>query len=72
MKPSNKSPDMEKFLENIFGRTTAIRSNKCIPAPVGCGKPIQGFRDDMSEHEYTISGLCQNCQDTVFTKPVGD
>jgi hypothetical protein len=72
MIPSNKHPNMEKFLEDVFGRTTAITSNKCIPPPVGCGKPIGGFKDDISRHEYEISGLCQDCQDTVFTTPVGD
>ena len=24
------------------------------------------FRDDLSRKEYSISGLCQNCQDEVF------
>lgn len=72
MEPSKKSPEMAKFLEEAFSRTTAITSNKCIPAPVGCGKEINGFKDDMSRHEYTISGLCQECQDSVFTTPVGD
>jgi len=70
--PSKKSPEMAKFLEDVFGRTTAIMSNKCIQPPVGCGKEIKSFRDDLSRYEYTISGLCQECQDTVFTKPVGD
>jgi len=31
-----------------------------------CGKPITGFRDVLSEKEYRISGLCQECQDGVF------
>jgi hypothetical protein len=64
--PSDKSPAIEGFLEANFGRTTAIESNRCIPHPVGCGKPIEGFRDERSVREYTISGLCQRCQDEVF------
>jgi hypothetical protein len=24
------------------------------------------FRDELSEKEYTISGLCQTCQDEIF------
>jgi uncharacterized CHY-type Zn-finger protein len=33
---------------------------------VACRKQITGFRDTLSEKEYTISGLCQECQDEVF------
>ena len=31
-----------------------------------CGKKITSFRDARSEKEYTISGMCQDCQDSVF------
>ena len=31
-----------------------------------CKKPIAGFRDELSEKEYRISGMCQECQDSVF------
>lgn len=34
-----------------------------------CGKrvyPDEEFRDSLSEREYRISGLCQDCQDMVF------
>src|SRR6266487_1160403 len=83
--PSPKSPEMEAFLENAYGRTTAIESARCIPAPMGCGKPLLetnyaqlpeavmadgvtkvAFRDELSSREYSISGLCQDCQDSVF------
>ena len=64
--PSKKAPALESFLEGTFGRTTAITTNVCIPAPVGCGKPVEGFRDAISKREYEISGLCQNCQDEIF------
>lgn len=66
MEPSNKSPKLTDFLEQLSGRTTAITTNHCIPAPLGCGKPIIGFRDSISMKEYTISGFCQECQDKVF------
>jgi hypothetical protein len=35
---------------------------------LGCGRLIQDveFRDEVSEREYRISGLCQDCQDFVF------
>lgn len=66
MEPSEKSPQWGKFLEENFGRTTAITGGNCVPPPIGCGKPVEGFRDRLSEKEYTISGLCQNCQDEIF------
>ena len=67
--PSDKSPAIANFLEANFGRTTAIEGNHCIPPPMGCGKPIEGFRDELSAKEYRISGLCQTCQDEVFSPP---
>ena len=33
---------------------------------VFCKKPITGFRDALSEKEYRIFGMCQECQDRVF------
>ncbi len=64
--PSSKAPHLEKMLEEKYGRTTAIINNVCIPAPSGCGKPAVKFRDEPSQREYTMSGLCQDCQDDVF------
>ena len=31
-----------------------------------CSQPVRGFRDELSKREYLISGLCQDCQDSVF------
>lgn len=31
-----------------------------------CGGPIGTFRDELSEKEYHISGMCQKCQDDIF------
>jgi hypothetical protein len=39
----------------------------CIPPPRGCGKAITGFKDELSRKEFAISGLCQSCQDSVFS-----
>src|SRR5258708_34713882 len=44
-KPSEKSPDLERFLEEISGRTTAIKNNVCLDPPIGCGGPAHEFRD---------------------------
>lgn len=64
--PSKKSPELESFLEQLFGRTSAVTSDKCVEPPIGCGKQAIEFRDELSHREYTISGLCQQCQDEVF------
>jgi len=68
MKPSQKTAGMEAALEALFGvdRQSAIRSNRCIDSPIGCGMPVDGFRDELSAKEFTISGLCQKCQDSAF------
>lgn len=65
-KPSEKSPQMEEFLERFAGRSTAIKEDKCVPPPMGCGGPATEFRDEVSKEEYRISGLCQRCQDAIF------
>lgn len=67
-----KSPEMERTLETIsqklFGRSR--QDSACV----ACGseeiKP-ENFRDDLSRKEFTISHLCQGCQDEVF-KPINE
>ena len=66
MKPTKKHPDIERFLDTISGRTGSIEAELCIAPPLGCGKPAGNFRDGKSLEEYTISGLCQKCQDDLF------
>ena len=66
-KPSEKSPKMEKVLDDLTkkifnkSRTETIKTNQCMT----CNKPATGFRDDISRKEYTISGMCQDCQDEL-------
>lgn len=66
--PTEKAPAIQDFLEQIAGRTTAIRSGKCIPPPIGCGRAVHGFRNERALREYRISGLCQDCQDEIFDR----
>ena len=33
-----------------------------------CAFPVTEFSDELSEKEYSISGMCQDCQDKVFGK----
>ena len=66
--PSEKSPAMEQFLdtvsENMNGvkRTDSIKADKCV----SCKGDATDFRNEISKREYTISGLCQSCQDSIF------
>lgn len=71
MEPSKKSEQLESDMTNIFGfnRRESIQSNKCIPTPIGCGRefdPATEFKDALSAKEFTISGMCQQCQDSFF------
>ena len=55
----NKTPAMRKVLEELRPHKTGCAT---------CGNPVDPaeFRDKLSEKEYTISGMCQECQDSVF------
>lgn len=69
MEPTPKAPAINDLLNRISddNRVQAIQSDRCINPPMGCGQSISaGFRDQISTKEYTISGLCQNCQDRIF------
>lgn len=70
MKPSQKSEAIEQLHKDTFGfdRRALIKSNKCAPKPIGCGGDVVIFDDDLSRKEYTLSGLCQSCQDKFFGK----
>ncbi len=65
-KPTEKSQGIKNFLEETYGRSTAIEADVCIPVPTGCGGPAVEFKDEISRREYRISGFCQACQDKVF------
>jgi len=62
IKESAKSPEMTEYLEFNFGRSTAIARSICT----SCKKGASTFKDELSKKEYSISGLCQTCQDAVF------
>jgi hypothetical protein len=71
--PTEKSPEIDNFLKNELGidRKESISADKCatcgkdVTIEVESGK-IDDFRDNESRHEYRISGMCQECQDSVF------
>jgi len=63
-----RSESMQKFVdlvaEEMFGvsHTNAQKQGVCVT----CGKKVEGFKDQLSQKEYGISGVCQDCQDSVF------
>jgi len=64
----SKSPEMEKctndLAKRLFGRsrTESLNAGLCVT----CGASAWPFRDEVSQLEYHISGMCQACQDSVF------
>ena len=64
MNPTKKAPAIEALIDKLgnFPRRKSIQTNTCAL----CGKIVKGFKDQLSLKEYTISGLCQECQDDIF------
>lgn len=64
MKATAKSTQIENFLSLMTGknRIEVIEDQRCTT----CNGQATHFRDALSEREYTISGMCQECQDSVF------
>lgn len=66
--PSDKNPAIENFINSFargaFGRerTQSIKDDICTT----CGEPAVEFDDELSRKEYTISGMCQACQNRLF------
>ena len=65
-KPEDKAESLEQLFEILFGRTSSIQNGVCV----SCKKEVtsESFRDETSLKEYTISGLCQECQDMIFNE----
>lgn len=63
-----QKPDLNKpfFQMNKQAKNWA-ELNRCS----FCGLPIieTDYRDDLSRAEYSISGMCQACQDRAFKEP---
>jgi len=62
-----KNEVIENLLEEfskIIGtpRSIAFKTNTCVT----CSGEANDFRDATSKKEYTISGMCQPCQDKIW------
>lgn len=57
-------------LHEVFSRPT-YRSDyaraKAHQTCIICGRPAVKFRDPSARFEYTVSALCQECQDQLFS-----
>ena len=60
-----KSDLVESILTALTGkdRPATIASASCVT----CSGPAVEFNDSLSRKEYAISGMCQVCQDQVFS-----
>ena len=61
------NPAFENVLEEISKsfkttRSEARKNKTCVM----CSGPADNFKDNLSAKEYTISGMCQTCQDNMF------
>ena len=67
IQPSYKAPEMDSALSSIFGvdRVKTISDGECVTCDA-TGIIATSFDDDISRKEYSISALCQSCQNDVF------
>jgi len=57
---------MKSAIGNAYGREKSISYNRCLKEPMGCGGPAVKFKSEVSRKEFSISGLCQRCQDDFW------
>lgn len=67
MEPTKKSLPIDSFLSAIMGknRVEVIHSGRCMT----CSGRAAEFKDQLSRREYSITGMCQNCQDAFYNGP---
>jgi len=70
MEPTKKNPQIDALLSSIIfngkDRVTCIQEGICVTCDDAHDIKATSFRDDISKKEYSISGMCQSCQDDVF------
>jgi len=64
VEPSRKAPAIDLFISQVTGKSREIQlaSALCMT----CSGDATDFKDDLSRKEYSISGMCQTCQDNIF------
>ena len=55
---------LDRITHTIFGKTRskALANDTCVI----CGAEAVNFKDEISRKEFSISGMCQKCQDETF------
>jgi len=70
IQPAWKAPQIDALLSEIVfngkDRVTVIKEGKCLTCDEAHDLNATSFRDDISRKEYSISAMCQSCQDDVF------
>ncbi len=62
-----KAPAIEDLMESVAGNRR--EEGKCVFRNTYSDQEHSlEFRDDLSKREFTISGMCQTCQDQIFGK----
>lgn len=56
---TEKDSGVESFMEKLTGKKRV--ANECTT----CESPVLDFKDDLSAKEYSISGMCQTCQNEL-------
>lgn len=68
--PTDKNQKLDNWIDQLgsnineksAGRRTSIQNDVCV----FCNGPATEFKDVLSAKEFTISGICQSCQDEIF------
>ena len=70
-----KTERIKRLLDNMTSqkpfqgkRSEIILASLCV----FCTNPNLNFRDQLSQREYKISGMCQACQDNYFNEETHD
>lgn len=73
--PTEKNPIIDAVVSELMGkdRVATITAGGCMTCDRYNHKGVQvltreHFRDTLSVKEYGISGMCQECQDSVFNE----
>ena len=62
--PTLKAKPIDQFISSTFdvNRVKVIKADLCS----SCGKAALEFTSESALNEYSISGMCQSCQDDFF------
>lgn len=58
-----KKPKLTSFVRKLLPKMAEKVDKSICPT---CNKKVGQFRDRLSIKEYSLSGMCQVCQDKVF------